>query len=145
MIMMRMIGDDCLFTPRRSLSLRYSPEQKGAFDENQYDDEEEDGDNDNNNDDDNDNDNGNDDDNDNDKGNDGDNGKEPEESPTWIASDSSEMESSGSFCLVENLLSFLYFLISFLLDLKETDRSFLYFFTWQTVHTPDKPSPSSIS
>ena len=52
-----MIGDACLFTPRRPLSLRYSPEQKGAFDENQYDDEEEDGDNDNNNDDDNDNDN----------------------------------------------------------------------------------------
>ena len=52
-----MIGDACLFTPRRSLSLRYSPEQKGAYDENQYDDEEEDGDNDNNNDDDNDNDN----------------------------------------------------------------------------------------
>ena len=108
-----MIGDACLFTPRRPLSLRYSPEQKGAYDENQYDDEEEDGDNDNNNDDDNDNDNGNDDDNDNDNGNDDDNGKEPEESPTWIASDSSEMESSGSFCLVENLLSFLYFLISF--------------------------------
>ena len=97
-----MIGDACLFTPRRPLSLRNSPEQKGAYDENQYDDEEEDGDNDNNNDDDNDNDNG----------NDGDNGKEPEESSTWIASDSSEMESSGSFCLVENLLSFLYFLIS---------------------------------
>ena len=52
-----MIGDACLFTPRRPLSLRYSPEQKGAYDENQYDDEEEDGDNDNNNDDDNDNDN----------------------------------------------------------------------------------------
>ena len=61
-----MIGDACLFTPRRPLSLRYSPEQKGAYDENQYDDEEEDGDNDNNNDDDNDNNNGNDDDNDND-------------------------------------------------------------------------------
>ena len=25
-----MIGDACPFTPRRSLSLRYSPEQKGA-------------------------------------------------------------------------------------------------------------------